>query len=249
MDRSAPLHPDTATARRPAVATAGLLLFVVVGFAFALWPQLDLAVSGAFARGTDGFPLQHDALLGAVNGAVLAASRIGAALLAGLALLSLLPGARNPLARARPALLLLAATALLGPGLLVNGLLKEHVGRARPVQVERFGGTRHFTAAFAPADECDTNCSFVSGHVAGAALPVAGYFIAGTRRRRRLWLAGGLAFAAAVGLARIAVGAHFLSDVVLAVGFTWLALVVADALLRTMPLHRAREAARTQPMG
>src|SRR5215469_11473957 len=64
------------------------------------------------------------------------------------------------------ALVFLAASMTVAPGLLTNSLLKDHWGRARPVQVEAFGGPHRFTPAPLPAAECDGNCSFVSGHAA-----------------------------------------------------------------------------------
>ena len=53
-----------------------------------------------------------------------------------------------------------------GPGLIVNGIWKEHWGRARPFEVQNFGGEHQYTPPMQPAQECDTNCSFVSGHAA-----------------------------------------------------------------------------------
>lgn len=136
---------------------------------------------------------------------------------------------------------LLLALAL-GPGLLINAVMKEVSGRARPVQIAQFGGPQRFTPAFTLAHECDRNCSFVSGHVAAATMPVAGYYVAATRRRRRLWLATGLALGALVGLARLLVGAHFLSDVVIAMLLTWLVCaLLAAALLRVRTGGRSRK--------
>ena len=66
------------------------------------------------------------------------------------------------------AILFLMATLALGPGLLVNVLLKDHWGRPRPVDVTQFGGDQHFVAWWDPRGECPNNCSFVSGDVAAA---------------------------------------------------------------------------------
>lgn len=113
----------------------------------------------------------------------------------------------------RKMLCFLALSTALGPGLIVNTLLKDHWGRARPTQVEAFGGTRHFTPAPLPAAECVTNCSFPSGHAALGFSLVAFVFLlpAGAPRRRGFGAALGLG--ALIGFARIAQGAHFLSDV------------------------------------
>ena len=40
----------------------------------------------------------------------------------------------------------LALTLALGPGLLVNGLIKEHSHRPRPFQTQDFGGTWQFSS-------------------------------------------------------------------------------------------------------
>ena len=42
------------------------------------------------------------------------------------------------------AVLFLMATLALGPGLLVNVILKDHWGRPRPIDVTQFGGEQHF---------------------------------------------------------------------------------------------------------
>jgi membrane-associated PAP2 superfamily phosphatase len=142
-------------------------------------------------------------------------------------------------ARRAPIVFLLLSLAL-GPGLLVNTLLKEHSGRARPVTTVTFGGTKQFSGAWVIGDQCARNCAFVSGHAAVAAWPVAGAFLARRRRTRRAWLAGGLLAGLAVGLGRMATGSHFLSDVVLAVLMVYLVTAACAAwLLRRPDPHRA----------
>ena len=105
---------------------------------------------------------------------------------------------------------------VLGPGLAVNTVLKDHWGRARPSQVVEFGGSQAFTAAPLPANTCDKNCSFVSGHAAVGFGLIAYSLLAMTPTRRRIITAGAVAAGTMIGLARVAQGAHFLSDVVFA---------------------------------
>ncbi|MBC7919045.1 MAG: phosphatase PAP2 family protein [Rhodoferax sp.] len=111
----------------------------------------------------------------------------------------------------RFALAFVVVAGTLGPGLLVNLGFKDNWQRARPYQVEPFGGTKQFTRAAVMTDQCDNNCSFVSGHVA------CGYFLVGMalvhRRRQLLWTAAGVASGLAIGFARMADSAHWLSDV------------------------------------
>jgi undecaprenyl-diphosphatase len=103
--------------------------------------------------------------------------------------------------------------------------------------VTEFAGTQHFTPALIPADQCARNCSFPAGHPAIGFYLVSFAFLVGDPRRRRV--AEGVAIAAGtlIGLARMAQGGHFLSDVVfsglLVCGTSWLlyrAIIVHDAL-------------------
>lgn len=120
---------------------------------------------------------------------------------------------------------------LLAPGLLVNGFLKAHSGRARPAHLAEFGGDKMFTPAWTFTGQCEANCSFVSGEVSGVvALAVALMILAALWRRilpewaLLLLYAGNGAMVAFVILQRIAQGRHFLSDATFA---TLLTLAVA----------------------
>jgi lipid A 4'-phosphatase len=110
-----------------------------------------------------------------------------------------------------PGLLFIALVWIVGPGLIVNSLLKEHWGRARPHQVLFFGGDKRFTPPFLPAGECERNCSFSSGDPTAGAAFVA--FAAVDRKRRKFWIALSVILGAAFGTARLVQGKHFLSDV------------------------------------
>lgn len=102
---------------------------------------------------------------------------------------------------------------VVGPGLLVNTLFKDQWGRARPNQVAQFEGSRQFTPAWIPSDQCPRNCSFVCGDASvGFALLSLGFVSARPRR----WLIAGLGAGGALGLMRMAQGGHFLSDVIFA---------------------------------
>jgi len=112
-------------------------------------------------------------------------------------------------------ILFLVLSLALGPGLVVNGILKEWWGRARPGDIIPFGGEATFTPPWMIADQCASNCSFVSGH-ASMAFWVVAFALLAPRPARPWAVAVALLFGVAVGLARIAVGGHFLSDVVFA---------------------------------
>ncbi|HEU4652406.1 MAG TPA: phosphatase PAP2 family protein [Steroidobacteraceae bacterium] len=126
---------------------------------------------------------------------------------------------------------------ILGAGLLVNAGFKDHFGRARPRDVHEFGGAKLFTPAYVVSNQCTTNCSFVSGDTAAAFFSLT---LAMAFRRRRALLLASLAFGIGVSIARLAAGAHFLSDVTVAF---FVMLITSDVLYHYM-LSPEREALR-----
>ena len=162
---------------------------------------------------------------------------IPAFLLAGLAGVALLGGLfvtnLAPLKKQTLFLLLLLA---IGPGLLVNVALKDHLGRARPREIHEFGGQYPFTQIWLHGHS-GKNSSFPSGHAAVAFYLMAPWFV--LRRRSRIqascWLAGGLAYGCLVGTARILQGGHFLLDVIWAGGLVYLC---GEIIARTISLDR-----------
>jgi len=118
----------------------------------------------------------------------------------------------------------LVVSLAVGPGLLVESVLKSFSGRARPRDITVFGGEHPFTPAIWLADSCERNCSFVSGHAALAFWTTAFAFVCPAPYRAWV-LVGGLVLGGLMGLARMAEGAHFLSDVFFA-GFFVVALNV-----------------------
>ena len=96
---------------------------------------------------------------------------LGIATILPLALKILLPDRR--LLLAPRATLFVLATFALGPWLLVNGVLKEFWGRARPRALLEFGGRSTFSPAWWISDRCNRNCSFASGEAASAFCMVA----------------------------------------------------------------------------
>ncbi len=154
--------------------------------------------------------------------------------MAGVALVLLVAGVLSARWRRfrRDALFVILLLAL-GPGLLVNVALKDHVGRARPREVVQFGGSHRFTEIWQPGST-GRNSSFPSGHASVAFFLIAPWFV--LRRRNRtlalVFLAGGTLFGLAVGWARILQGGHFLSDVVWAGGLVYLTGAVLALVMR-----------------
>ena len=216
-----------ATELRVALFAFGLLAGLFVAL-----PQIDLWASGLFYR--DGaWLLARDSVWLALpyHGLPRLGQGLLIALTAGL-LLSF--SKRLPRLQAhRTGIAFLLAAALLGPVLLVDATLKEHSGRTRPVNTTQFGGSKQFTPAFIPADQCEKNCSFVSGHVATAAFVMAFGWL-GTPAVRRRWLMIGLASAGFFALVRMLPGGHFLSDCIFAWFATYFSLWATEWLFRRL---------------
>lgn len=120
----------------------------------------------------------------------------------------------------RPALFILISLAL-GPGLLVHTVFKDHWGRARPSQITEFGGTKKFTPPLVMADQCEQNCSFVSGH-ASVGFFLAAFAMLFTGWKRTALYSASIAFGLWIGFVRMAMGGHFFSDIIFAGIFTLL---------------------------
>ncbi|MBV5325687.1 MAG: phosphatase PAP2 family protein, partial [Rhodospirillaceae bacterium] len=101
----------------------------------------------------------------------------------------------------------------LGPGLVVNTVLKDNWGRPRPSTVTEFGGPHAHVPVLIPSDQCSDNCSFPSGHAA-LGFWVLAFALVAPPPWRRPAIFGALGFGALVGAVRIAQGGHFLSDVI-----------------------------------
>lgn len=127
---------------------------------------------------------------------------------------------------------------LLGPGLLVNAVFKDHWGRPRPVQVVELGGQeRYVPPGYFVAN--GKGRSFPSGHSAVGFAFVAFWFL--WRERKPQWakgaLWGALLLGIAIGITRMAAGGHFLSDILWS---AWLTLFVAWLLYHFMVISRSK---------
>ena len=195
------------------VIYAGVFALAVILFLFL--PQIDFATSRLFYITGRGFLLADWPPIVALYRMVPWVVWAVAALVATAATWLFL--AARPIWRLDcKALVFVVASTALGPGLVANTALKDHWGRARPTQVEAFGGARQFTPAPLPATECASNCAFVSGHAAAGFSLIAFAFLLPPGRLRRGITVAALGAGAVIGLGRIVQGAHFLSDIVFA---------------------------------
>jgi len=126
----------------------------------------------------------------------------------------------------------------IGPGLIVNSLLKEHWGRPRPREIVQFQGKKEFLQPWQKGISGNGR-SFPSGHTSAAIYMTAPFFIYRSRNRRvaYAWLTGGLAFAILMSIARIAQGGHFLSDTIWSCGIVYLLALLFSALLKLDQPH------------
>lgn len=111
--------------------------------------------------------------------------------------------------------LFLLLSLAIGPGLLVNIVLKDNWGRPRPATITQFGGAIDYRPPVIPGGPCPKNCSFPSGHASLGFWVLAPALLTPARWRRRA-VGGALFFGLFIGLIRIAQGGHFLSDVLYA---------------------------------
>lgn len=226
------------------------LLAVMASVVFLALPRIDLWGAGLFADASGRFAHARHPFLLFVNDLV---ERLAVVVIvAAVAGLGVGLWRRRPAAGLAPrAYAFVLLSVAIGPGLVANGVFKELWGRARPRQVAEFGGDRVFTAAPLPADQCATNCSFVSGD-ASMAFSLLALALLAPARWRPTAVVLSLLVGVGVGAVRVIQGAHFPSDVVFA-GIVVASVVVALKMVvldgRFGVADRTMAAARAMPGG
>jgi membrane-associated PAP2 superfamily phosphatase len=151
-------------------------------------------------------------------------AQLPAFILFGLSLLVLLAGTVvKSLKVYRRQTLFLVLLLIIGPGLLINVLLKDNHGRARPREVIEFGGNYEFGQIW-ERGETGKNSSFPSGHSSVGFYMIAPWFLLRRQKQSQglAWLVGGIGFGSLIGTARILQGGHFLSDVLWSGGLVYI---------------------------
>ena len=212
-----------------------LLLFILLVSAFFLLvPEADIWVSSLFYNAKRGFTLAKDRGLGLFRrSGDIVVTLVAIGLVASVVVKLVWP--RRPSIVPPNVVLFLVTTLILGPGILVNSILKDHWGRPRPVMVENFGGDAPYVPVWQITDLCASNCSFVAGEASSAIwLTVALALIVPAGMRVPI-TAAAFAYAVLLSLNRIAFGGHFVSDVVLSWGLTLLVMAIAWRFMVASP--------------
>ena len=229
------------------------------GIVFAGIPHLDLDIAVHFRDRLADAPDSHWYDLIAITRGINQVITIAIMTAAGATLAFKLALPRMPMLMPARMTVLVLVTGLLGPIVLVNGVLKEHWGRPRPGETIELGGTLEYKHWWDPSGDCRSNCSFASGEASSAFALLAVASSAPTP-----WTGPALvataAFATSVGAGRVATTGHYASDVVfgglasclivwLAHGFLyrWRATRMSDAELEAW-LERIAEAGRRRTL-
>lgn len=211
------------------------LFFLVLSAALALFPEYDIEFSSIFHDEEDGFMYEDDLFVSFVFKSIPIVTKMFACIFILVILYNLM--LRKPLLKS-PIFFLLLSLAL-GPGLIVSYGFKENFGRARPKEVIEFGGSKEFSRAAMPSDQCISNCSFSSGHAAMGYYFTAFAWITPIMFQNLVFFMTFL-FGTGVGLGRILQGGHFLSDITFSV---FIVLLVNELCFRLWKYlnHKTRE--------
>lgn len=191
---------------------ANIFAFASFTIFFILFPELDIQIANYFYDTKLGFLYKTNAIVLIFYMSIPLITKIFA-IACLLYMIYLYLKHRKAKLILNSAAFFLFITAIIGPGLVVNTVLKDNFGRARPRQIKEFNGNKEFSRAFVITNQCEKNCSFSSGHAAMGFYFSAIAYIASTLYFTRIYLLG-IAFGASVGLSRIIMGGHFASDVV-----------------------------------
>lgn len=198
----------------------------VVATVFTLYPQLDLRVAAYFYdTSTRSFWLAGNPVIVSLRNLNSAVDIVIGIVLAFAVLVTWLKPLQPPLVPRRTVIFLVATFAI-APGLVANGIFKEHWSRPRPSHVTQLGGPAQFVPWWDPRGACQRNCAFVSGEVSSAAWTIAPAILA-PGVAGVVAIAASLVFTAAIAVVRMAQGGHFMSDVAFAALFTWITVWVA----------------------
>lgn len=216
---------------------AMMLALAAVFLFFLMFPAVDIAVSRLFfavgacndAAQCGGFPAAESTGFAKLRSVLYAMPFVVPVAILLVKTLVFIKQKISPW-RDAPVTTAIIASLFLGPGLLVNGLLKEHIPRSRPRDVSLFGGDFPFVPVGQLHGMCNENCSFVSGEAAIAPLMVLSVLLF-----PKSWQKPALLILLPVSLLmaflRVIVGAHYVSDAMLGYGLTFLVFSILAQLI------------------
>jgi lipid A 4'-phosphatase len=234
------------------MALWGLWVIVAIaaaaGLVFGIYPELDIFVSSLFFNeAAEKFVSKSDPLLSVLRH-VFMLVLVPVVLTSLFALVGKLALPSRPILIPGKVAMFLLITLVLGPGLLINGILKPNSGRPRPLTVVEFNGYEKFQPWYSFRGSCTRNCSFASGEASGAFWTLAPAALVPAPYRYAA-IGAAVAYGTAIGIMRIAFGAHFLSDVIFAGLLTALIVWVAHGFFFRWRTAALSEAAVEERMG
>jgi membrane-associated phospholipid phosphatase len=206
----------------------GLATILISAVAIA-WPAIDQLISAQFYAGAGRFPARDVSALRALYFAGNAATQL---VIVGLLVLLIGKLLGHPLVEAVSWRVwwFLSLSLAICPGLIINGVLKPLMHRPRPMQTDLFGGDEPFVRAWRFGETGLGNRSFPSAEAAAAMYLVAFALVVPKTWRKRV-ATFALLWAFAISLNRVAFGAHYLSDILVAWGLTLIVILLIRILI------------------
>lgn len=190
-----------------------IIIFAILSVFFILFPKVDLQIANYFYNTELGFLYKKNIIIQLLYKSIPLITKIFAAACLFYMSYLYIKYKKFKLILNSSAFFLFFS-AIIGPGFIVNTVLKDNFGRARPEKIIEFNGSKKFTEAFVITDQCKKNCSFSSGHAAMGFYFTAIAYTTSALYFTRIYLLG-IIFGTLVGLSRIIMGGHFASDVVI----------------------------------
>ena len=189
-----------------------LIIFILISIFVAVGDSIDIYISSLFYLGQQQFVLQSEDTVTIIFRKIFIPAILICLLILPLILICF---KKNKLyfyfKFSFREFFLIFVSVLMNLIIIVNVLLKNLWGRARPNEIEQLGGKEIFTPWYEISNACYSNCSFVSGDASVGFSIIILYLI--TKNILFFW--SSLIMGLSIGLIRILEGGHFFSDVIL----------------------------------
>ncbi len=206
-----------------------LTVFGVLTLPFLLFPELDIILQKPFFKATSGWFLMNVTFWDIIY-------KYGIFVGYAVSIIALfvlsLSFSRKGIYKWRKAALLMLFVIVLGPGILVNGIFKEHWGRPRPYDIEEFHGEHEFVKLWKKGDT--DGKSFPCGHASMGFYLAIPFLFLRKKYRKAAWIffISGNLYGLLIGIARMLAGGHFAGDVVWSAGMVWFTGILGYYLLK-----------------